>query len=84
MPEALLAAIRQAPLTDDKVAFAWRVAVGLVLARATSVRLSRGVLHVQARDGAWRREIERSRHVILPRLVSLLGADLVTQLRVHD
>lgn len=84
LPDAVLAAIRQAPLSVEKVVFAWRFAVGAPLARTTSVQLRDGVLHVQARDAAWRREIERSRHLILPRLVSVLGAGLVTSLRVHD
>ena len=84
LPDAVLAAIRQAPLTDDKVVFAWRFAVGATLARTTSVQLRGRVLHVQARDAAWRREIERSRHLILPRLGSILGVELITSLRVHD
>ena len=84
MPESVLTAIREAPLTDEKVAFAWRFAVGPALARRTSAQLRDGVLHVQAAETAWRREIERSRHVILPRVISVLGAEAVTSIRVHD
>ena len=84
LPDSVLAAIRQAPLTDEKVTFAWRFAVGTALARTTSVQLRGRVLQVEARDAAWRREIERSRHLILSRLVSVLGADLVISLRVHE
>jgi hypothetical protein len=84
VPDVLLDAIRKAPLTDEKVAFAWRFAVGHALARATAVQLRGRMLHVQARDAAWRREIERSCSVILSRLESILGGEVVTSMRVHE
>jgi hypothetical protein len=83
LPESVLDAIRRAPLSDEKVAFAWRFAVGPALARTTSVELRGTVLHVQARDQAWRREVERSTPLILNRLVSVLGAEVVARLRVQ-
>ena len=39
MPAVVAEVIRKAPLTDEKVAFAWRLAVGPAVAKATSVRL---------------------------------------------
>ena len=46
--------IRKAPLTDEKVAFAWRLAVGPAIAKATTVRLDAdGTLYVTAESQAW-------------------------------
>ena len=50
MPGALAEILRKAPLTPEKVAFAWRSAVGPAVDKATTVDLRNGVLHVQARD----------------------------------
>ena len=61
IPEVLAALLRKAPLCDDKVAFAWRTAVGVAVDKATTVTLIDGVLHVRTRDAAWQREVERAR-----------------------
>lgn len=82
MPDALAALLRKAPLTPDKVAFAWRSAVGAGVDNATSITLRDGVLHVSARDAAWQREIERSAAVIRIRLEMLLGRDVVRYIDV--
>ena len=82
MPDALAAILRKAPLTPDKVAFAWRSAVGSGVDKATSIALRDGVLHVFARDAAWQREIERSAAVIRMRLDTLLGRDVVRYIDV--
>ena len=82
MPGALAAVLQKAPLTPEKVAFAWRTAVGPSVDRVTSVELKNGVLHVRAKDAAWRREIERSAGIIHVRLGTLLGNDLVRRLEV--
>src|SRR5215212_6377787 len=82
MPRALAAVIRKAPLTPEKVAFAWRSAVGAAVDKATSIELRGGVLHVHTRDAAWQREIERSAAVIRGRLDALLGADVVRYIDV--
>ena len=51
MPAVLADVIRKAPLTDEKVAFAWRTAVGPAFERVTTARLdATGVLHVTAAD----------------------------------
>lgn len=82
IPEALAAVLRRAPLSPEKVAFAWRAAVGPSVDNVTSVRLGGSVLHVTARDPAWQREVERSAAVIRARLDALLGAGVVKYIEV--
>jgi hypothetical protein len=77
MPGVLAAVLRNAPLTREKVAFAWRAAVGPAVDKATSVELREGVLHVRAKDATWRREVERSAPMIRSRLTGLLGDHVV-------
>ncbi len=84
LPEALAALIRRSPLCPEKVDFAWRTAVGPTLANATQVSLQDRQLIVSARDVAWSREITRALPVIRPRLVSLLGPDVVGDVVVRD
>lgn len=73
MPAALAAILRKAPLTPEKVAFAWRSAVGPAVDKATTVDLRGGVLYVRTRDASWQREVERSAGLIRSRLTVLLG-----------
>jgi len=73
MPSALAEILRKAPLTPEKVAFAWRTAVGTAVDNATTVELRDGVLHVRARDASWQREVERSAGLIRSRLTAVLG-----------
>ena len=73
MPTALAAILRKAPLTPEKVAFAWRTAVGSAVDKATTIDLRDGVLYVRARDASWQREVERSAGLIRARLTSVLG-----------
>jgi hypothetical protein len=82
LPDALAAILRKAPLTADKVAFAWRTAVGPALDRVTTIELKGAVLHVRAKDAAWQREVERSAGLIRTRLDGLLGAAVVKGLDV--
>jgi hypothetical protein len=82
MPDALAALIRRAPLTDEKVGFAWRTAVGPAVANATSIELVDGRLRVRAREAAWGLEIERSARVIRARLNALLGEGVVRYIDV--
>ena len=81
MPEALAAVLRRAPLTPEKVAFAWRTAVGPAVANVTAIELRGAVLHVTARDRTWQREVKRAAPVVLARLNSVLG-ETVTRLDV--
>ena len=82
MPEALAEIIRKAPLNDEKVAFAWRAAVGAAMDRGTTVSLGRGVLRVRVKDPAWRREVERSETLIRARINALLGRGTVRAIDV--
>lgn len=83
LPDAVASVLRQAPLCDEKVAFAWRFAVGPALGRASSVVLRETTLHVDARDATWRGEIERSRALVLRRLDAVLGRGIVTDLALQ-
>jgi predicted nucleic acid-binding Zn ribbon protein len=77
LPDTLSEIVRRQPLTQAKVDFAWRTAVGPALARVSSARLDRdGALRVRTDDDRWTREIERAGDVIRARLDRLLGPDL--------
>jgi hypothetical protein len=76
----LPALLARAPLTPEKIDFSWRLAVGPQVYRACTVALTSGTLAVSVTDGAWAREIERSRDVILSRLQRLLGRDAVRRI----
>jgi hypothetical protein len=82
IPEALAAILRNAPLSDDKVAFAWRSAVGPAIDRGTTVTLQGDVLRVVPKDPAWGREVVRSEALIRARLDSLLGRDVVRAIEI--
>lgn len=83
IPDVLTRLLRGAPLSPEKVTFAWRAAVGPAMARASSVRLSgEGVIEVTCGDDHWRREIRRSLPFIKGRLSALLGEEVVRQLKV--
>ena len=82
VPAALATVLRRAPLTPEKVAFAWRTAVGPAVGRATTVQLKGRVLHVRANDAAWQREVERSVPLIRARLDALLGEAVVRMIEV--
>ena len=85
MPAVLADVIRKAPLTDDKVAFAWRLAVGPALDKATTVRLtSSGTLHVSADTPAWLDAVRKSSGLIRSRLAHFLGEDTVRQISYAD
>lgn len=83
VPDALAAVLRHAPLSAEKVAFAWRMAVGPAVDRVTTIELTNGILHVRARDAAWRREVERSSHLIRTRLSAVLGEAVVRVIDVR-
>jgi predicted nucleic acid-binding Zn ribbon protein len=81
--QTVVQAVRAAPLCDEKVIFAWRIAVGPAVAKATTVRLdAEGVMHVSAADRRWLLEVRRSAPVIQSRLEAVLGADLVKRISV--
>jgi len=82
-PGVLAEMIRRQPASKERTAFAWSIAVGPALARATTVDLRDGVLRVTAKDARWAAEITRARGVVLERLRELLGPAAVESIEVH-
>ena len=75
MPAVLAEVVRQMPLSPEKVAFAWRIAVGPALARSTSVRLDEhGTLHVSTNGAAWTAAVKSASSLIQSRLDDSLGS----------
>jgi hypothetical protein len=83
LPGALVQLLRDAPLSNGKVGFAWRAAVGAAVDRATKVRLERRLLIVETTSQQWSREVTRSAPTILRRLQTLLGPDVVDRIEVR-
>ena len=75
--------MRTAPLSDGKVAFAWRAVVGPALERATAVKFEGHVLIVETTSAQWSREVRRASPIILARLQRFLGEDTVTSITVR-
>jgi hypothetical protein len=82
LPEALVTVLRNAPLTPEKVAFAWRTAVGAAVDKASVAVLRGDILHVSVKDARWQREVERSAALIRARLDALLGKGVVRYIGV--
>jgi Dna[CI] antecedent DciA-like protein len=83
VPAALAEILRAAPLSDGKVSFAWRAAVGPALDRVTNIKLEQRLLIVETASPQWSREIMRSSGMILKRLQTLLGAGVVEKIEVR-
>ena len=83
LPGAVTELLRGVPISGGKVSFAWRVAVGTGVERVSSVRLDGRILLVDVTDHRWAREIARSAPVILTRLQTLLGHDVVSRIDVR-
>lgn len=85
MPAVVAEVVRKAPLTDAKVAFAWRLAVGPAVAKATSVRLGDdGTLYLKADSQAWNDSIRASVGMIRSRLAHYLGDDTVKRISYEN
>jgi len=85
MPAVVGEVIRKAPLTDEKVAFAWRLAVGPAIAKATTVRLAPdGTLYLTAESKPWVDSIRASIGLIRSRLAHFLGDDAVKRISFPD
>jgi len=83
VPGGLRQLLHNAPLSDGKVAFAWRMVVGAALDRATAVKLENGVLLVDTASAQWARELKRSQSMILPRLQAMLGEQNITRIELR-
>lgn len=85
IPAVVADIVRKAPLTDEKVAFAWRLAVGPAVDRATRVRLdAQGTLHVRAEAAAWLDGVRQSVGLIRSRLAHFLGENTVKRISYED
>ena len=82
LPGALVELLRGSPLSDGKVTFAWKAAVGPAIERVTHVKLEHRVLLVETASAQWSQEVMRSSPMILRRLQSLLGGDAVERIEV--
>ena len=84
VPGALRQLLHDAPLSDGKVAFAWRAAVGAGFDRASAVRLEQGTLLVDTSSAEWARELRRSQSMILARLQAMLGEQNIIRIVVRQ
>jgi hypothetical protein len=85
LPGVVAEVIRKAPLTDEKVAFAWRLAVGPAIAKATTVRLAPdGTLYLSAESKAWVDSVFDSVGIIRSRLAHYLGDNTVKRIHYED
>ena len=83
MSDVVVKLVRPAPLSAEKVLFAWRTAVGAALARVTVVRLrSDGCLLVRLQDERWRPELERAGPLVRERLTAFLGPDVLRDVKL--
>jgi predicted nucleic acid-binding Zn ribbon protein len=81
-PSVIAEIIRRQPASAGRTTFAWQVAVGAALARATTVELASGVLTVRATDPRWIADLESARPIVLQRLQHLLGPSEVRTIRI--
>ena len=73
------------PLSPGKVAFAWSIAAGPALSRAsTPTWTADGTLRIRARDAAWRTELERARPMVAERLTHLLGPTAIRRIIITE
>ncbi|MEW5984850.1 MAG: DciA family protein [Acidobacteriota bacterium] len=83
MSDVVARLVRPAPLSAEKVLFAWRMAVGTALSRVTLVRLRNdGCLIVSLQDERWRPELERASALVRERMTATLGADVLRDVRL--
>jgi predicted nucleic acid-binding Zn ribbon protein len=83
IPGVLAEIVRAAPMSHGKIDFAWHTAVGAAMARSSAVRLENGVLLVEAQTAQWAAAIMRASPMILSRLRSALGPDVVREIRLR-
>jgi predicted nucleic acid-binding Zn ribbon protein len=82
--EALREILANQPTSSAKVTFAWRMAAGPALARATETRWrDDGVLAVRARTDAWKKELRRAQPLLLARVRELLGTTVIKKIVIE-
>jgi predicted nucleic acid-binding Zn ribbon protein len=72
--------VRRQPQSQARTNFAWQLAVGQAVARATTVQLKDGVITVRAVDRRWLREIEPMRATVIDKLRRVLGEEQITRI----
>jgi predicted nucleic acid-binding Zn ribbon protein len=72
--------VRRQPQSQARTNFAWQLAVGQAVARATTVELKDGVLIVRAVDRRWIREIDPMRATVLEKLQHVLGTEQIARI----
>ena len=83
VPAVLAKLLNRQPHSSAKVLFAWRAAVGDAISGATKINLTPGgTLEVRTTSQHWRKELQRSKPVILGRLQAMLGHQRVTYLTI--
>lgn len=80
---ALTALLAAQPSSQAKVAFAWQIAAGPTMARASRVTWTDGTLRVRTGSATWRREIVRAKPMLLDRLRHLLGAETIRSMIIE-
>jgi predicted nucleic acid-binding Zn ribbon protein len=83
IPRAVATLLRETPMSPGKLAFAWKTIVGPAMDRGTFVRLDGRTLLVDAKTAAWAKEVSRSSPIILRRLQTLLGSEVINELNVR-
>ncbi|HYE85927.1 MAG TPA: DUF721 domain-containing protein [Vicinamibacterales bacterium] len=85
LPGIVAEVIRKAPLTEAKVAFAWRLAVGPTLGKSTRARLADdGTLYIQGESQAWIDSVRASIGLIRSRLAHFLGENAIKRVSFPD
>lgn len=85
LSEGLAQLIGDQPMSQAKLDFAWRTAVGAALARVTRVELAPDrTLKVGVAGPLWRIELQRAVPEVLPRLTTLLGNGAVTRIELEQ
>jgi len=85
MPGVVAEVIRKAPLCDEKVAFAWRLAVGPAVDKSTRVRLADdGTLYITGESQAWLDSVRASVGLIRSRLAHYLGDNAIKRISYDD
>ena len=83
IPRAVATLLRDTPMSPGKLAFAWKTVVGPAMDRGTFMRLDGRTLLVDAKTAAWAKEVSRSSPIILKRLQTLLGREVINELNVR-
>ena len=79
--QALRSLLGLQPNTPAKIGFAWQIAAGPALSRASRLEWAdAGTLTVHAASANWRREIQRARPILAARLDQLLGPGVVRRI----